>query len=90
MIGFLGATNKLHKFNEGALSGKWRFSNQWIKLGIYFYGNHPLKNIEIVGTIVSRVQYESRASYVVDDGTGVISATHWNYTKLFELGSLIK
>ncbi|KAM9325057.1 CST complex subunit STN1 [Gastrophryne carolinensis] len=45
--------------------------------GIFFYKNHPIKQVDLLGTVVSVKEKEAFYSYGVDDSTGVISCTCW-------------
>ncbi|XP_069836252.1 CST complex subunit STN1 [Dendropsophus ebraccatus] len=45
--------------------------------GIFFYNGHPIKQVDILGTVVSVREKEAFYSYGVDDSTGVINCTCW-------------
>ncbi|XP_075468658.1 CST complex subunit STN1 [Ascaphus truei] len=45
--------------------------------GIFFYKGHPIKQVEILGTVVHVREKEAFYNYGVDDSTGVISCTCW-------------
>ncbi|KAM3912887.1 CST complex subunit STN1 [Leptodactylus fuscus] len=45
--------------------------------GIFFYNGHPIRQVDILGTIVCVQEKEAFYSYGVDDSTGVISCTCW-------------
>ncbi|XP_040293159.1 CST complex subunit STN1 isoform X1 [Bufo bufo] len=45
--------------------------------GIFFYKGHPIKQVDILGTVVSVREKEAFYSYGVDDSTGVINCTCW-------------
>lgn len=47
----------------------------------YALFDHPVTRVEIVGTIVSRKEYEQRVIYVVDDATGTITVNEWLSTR---------
>ncbi|KAG8435320.1 hypothetical protein GDO86_013323 [Hymenochirus boettgeri] len=53
--------------------------------GIFFYKEHPIKQVDILGTVVYVREKENFHSYGVDDGTGVISCTCWKSTAPTEL-----
>ncbi|KAM4636219.1 CST complex subunit STN1 [Discoglossus pictus] len=48
--------------------------------GIFFYRGHPIKQVDILGTVVSVREKEAFYNYGVDDSTGVISCTCWKST----------
>ncbi|XP_053305818.1 CST complex subunit STN1 [Spea bombifrons] len=48
--------------------------------GIFFYKGHPIKQVDILGTVVCVREKENFYSYGVDDSTGVISCTCWKNT----------
>ncbi|XP_063290631.1 CST complex subunit STN1 [Pelobates fuscus] len=48
--------------------------------GIFFYKEHPIKQVDILGTIVSVREKDNFYSYGVDDSTGVITCTCWKRT----------
>ncbi|KAF6764139.1 hypothetical protein DFP72DRAFT_870857, partial [Ephemerocybe angulata] len=41
----------------------------------YWLGRVPCRNVQIVGVVVGVSQYESRSTYIVDDGTDVIECS---------------
>lgn len=45
--------------------------------GIFFYGTHPISRVDILGTVVQRLEKEKFYAFGVDDGTGVISCVYW-------------
>ncbi|XP_003218541.1 CST complex subunit STN1 isoform X2 [Anolis carolinensis] len=45
--------------------------------GIFFYNRHPIKQVDILGTLVLIKERNAFHTYGVDDGTGVISCTCW-------------
>nr|XP_060624320.1 CST complex subunit STN1 isoform X1 [Anolis sagrei ordinatus]XP_060624321.1 CST complex subunit STN1 isoform X1 [Anolis sagrei ordinatus]XP_060624322.1 CST complex subunit STN1 isoform X1 [Anolis sagrei ordinatus]XP_060624323.1 CST complex subunit STN1 isoform X1 [Anolis sagrei ordinatus] len=45
--------------------------------GIFFYNRHPVKQVDILGTVVLIKKRDAFHTYGVDDGTGVISCTCW-------------
>lgn len=45
--------------------------------GIFFYNDHPIKQVDILGTVVYVREKEAFYSYGVDDSTGVINCTCW-------------
>ncbi|KAG9470017.1 hypothetical protein GDO78_019123 [Eleutherodactylus coqui] len=45
--------------------------------GIFFYNGHPIKQVDILGTVVCVREKEAFYSYGVDDGSGVINCTCW-------------
>ncbi|XP_062987634.1 CST complex subunit STN1 isoform X3 [Elgaria multicarinata webbii] len=48
--------------------------------GIFFYNRHPIRQVDIVGTVVLMKERDAFYTYGVDDGTGVISCTCWKNT----------
>ncbi|XP_044294112.1 CST complex subunit STN1 isoform X2 [Varanus komodoensis] len=48
--------------------------------GIFFYNQHPIRQVDILGTVVLTKEQESFYIYGVDDGTGVISCMCWKNT----------
>ncbi|KAM8924406.1 CST complex subunit STN1 [Pelodytes ibericus] len=48
--------------------------------GIFFYNGHPIKQVDILGTVVFVREKDNFYNYGVDDGTGVISCTCWKST----------
>ncbi|XP_033005630.1 CST complex subunit STN1 [Lacerta agilis] len=45
--------------------------------GIFFYNRHPIRQVDILGTVVLIKERDALYIYGVDDGTGVISCTCW-------------
>lgn len=45
--------------------------------GIFFYKGHPIKQVDILGTVVCVKEKDAFYSYGVDDSTGVINCTCW-------------
>ncbi|XP_068954995.1 CST complex subunit STN1 isoform X4 [Petaurus breviceps papuanus] len=45
--------------------------------GVFFYNGHPIKQVDILGTVVGVRERESFFSYGVDDSTGVINCICW-------------
>ncbi|XP_027262871.1 CST complex subunit STN1 isoform X5 [Cricetulus griseus] len=45
--------------------------------GIYIYNGHPIRRVDILGTVISVRERETFYSYGVDDATGVINCTCW-------------
>ncbi|XP_068112820.1 CST complex subunit STN1 [Hyperolius riggenbachi] len=45
--------------------------------GIFLYKGHPIKQVDILGTIVCVKEKDAFYSYGVDDSTGVINCTCW-------------
>ncbi|XP_001368948.2 CST complex subunit STN1 isoform X1 [Monodelphis domestica] len=45
--------------------------------GVFFYNGHPIKQVDILGTVVGVKEKESFYSYGVDDSTGVINCICW-------------
>ncbi|XP_075830456.1 CST complex subunit STN1 isoform X1 [Microtus pennsylvanicus] len=45
--------------------------------GIYFYNGHPIRRVDIMGTVVGVREKDALYSYAVDDATGVINCTCW-------------
>uniref|UniRef100_H3D9I1 CST complex subunit STN1 n=1 Tax=Tetraodon nigroviridis TaxID=99883 RepID=H3D9I1_TETNG len=48
--------------------------------GIYFYNLHPIFNVDVLGTVVSKRERNDFFCYGVDDGTGVINCLCWKMT----------
>ncbi|KAE8590436.1 hypothetical protein XENTR_v10018066 [Xenopus tropicalis] len=55
--------------------------------GIFFYRGHPIKQVDVLGTVVFVREKENFYSYGVDDSTGVISCTCWKSTAPTEVSS---
>ncbi|XP_042312937.1 CST complex subunit STN1 isoform X4 [Sceloporus undulatus] len=45
--------------------------------GIFFYNRHPIKQVDILGTVVLIKERDAFHTYGVDDGTGVIRCICW-------------
>lgn len=45
--------------------------------GIFFYNRHPVRQVDILGTVVLAKERDAFHMYGVDDGTGVISCICW-------------
>ncbi|XP_074089882.1 CST complex subunit STN1 isoform X2 [Macrotis lagotis] len=45
--------------------------------GVFFYNGHPIKQVDVLGTVVGVRERESFYSYGVDDSTGVINCICW-------------
>ncbi|XP_057634491.1 CST complex subunit STN1 [Chionomys nivalis] len=45
--------------------------------GIYIYNGHPIRRVDIMGTVVGVREKDALYSYAVDDATGVINCTCW-------------
>ncbi|XP_051002706.1 CST complex subunit STN1 [Acomys russatus] len=45
--------------------------------GIYIYNGHPIRRVDIMGTVVSMQEKDAFYSYGVDDATGVIKCVCW-------------
>ncbi|CAO2585794.1 CST complex subunit STN1 [Lemmus lemmus] len=45
--------------------------------GIYFYNGHPIRRVDIMGTVIGVRERDAFYSYGVDDATGVINCTCW-------------
>ncbi|XP_063163190.1 CST complex subunit STN1 [Candoia aspera] len=45
--------------------------------GIFFYNKHPIRQVDIFGTVVLKKEKDAFYIYGVDDSTGVISCTCW-------------
>ncbi|XP_012396924.1 CST complex subunit STN1 isoform X2 [Sarcophilus harrisii] len=45
--------------------------------GLFFYNGHPIRQVDILGTVVGVRERESFYSYGVDDSTGVINCICW-------------
>uniref|UniRef100_A0A3B3CMV7 CST complex subunit STN1 n=1 Tax=Oryzias melastigma TaxID=30732 RepID=A0A3B3CMV7_ORYME len=51
--------------------------------GIYFYNNHPIYKVDVLGTVVYKRERDDFFCYGVDDGTGVINCLCWK-SELFK------
>lgn len=47
------------------------------KSGVFFYGNHPVLRVDLMGVIVKVIRRQHIIIYSVDDGTGVINCVYW-------------
>ncbi|XP_067393109.1 CST complex subunit STN1 [Emydura macquarii macquarii] len=45
--------------------------------GIFFYNGHPVRQVDVVGTVVLKKERDAFYSYGVDDSTGVINCICW-------------
>ncbi|XP_060097699.1 CST complex subunit STN1 [Heteronotia binoei] len=45
--------------------------------GIFFYNRHPIRQVDVLGTVVLTKERDAFHMYGVDDGTGVISCICW-------------
>ncbi|XP_074855322.1 CST complex subunit STN1 isoform X2 [Carettochelys insculpta] len=45
--------------------------------GIFFYNGHPVRQVDIIGTVVLTKERDAYYSYGVDDSTGVINCICW-------------
>uniref|UniRef100_A0A2K6FDX9 CST complex subunit STN1 n=1 Tax=Propithecus coquereli TaxID=379532 RepID=A0A2K6FDX9_PROCO len=45
--------------------------------GIFLYNGHPIKQVDILGTVIGTREKDTFYSYGVDDGTGVINCICW-------------
>ncbi|XP_020017392.1 CST complex subunit STN1 isoform X2 [Castor canadensis] len=45
--------------------------------GIFFYNGHPIKQVDILGTVIGVKERDAFYSYGVDDSTGVINCICW-------------
>ncbi|XP_069316464.1 CST complex subunit STN1 isoform X4 [Eulemur rufifrons] len=45
--------------------------------GIFFYNGHPIKQVDILGTVIGTREKDAFCGYGVDDGTGVINCICW-------------
>ncbi|XP_008843915.1 CST complex subunit STN1 isoform X2 [Nannospalax galili] len=45
--------------------------------GIFFYNGHPIKRVDVMGTVIGVREGEAFYSYGVDDATGVINCICW-------------
>lgn len=45
--------------------------------GVYFYNGHPIKQVDILGTVIGVRERDAFYSYGVDDSTGVINCICW-------------
>ncbi|XP_024145703.1 CST complex subunit STN1 isoform X2 [Oryzias melastigma] len=59
------------------------FCSRFIARGIYFYNNHPIYKVDVLGTVVYKRERDDFFCYGVDDGTGVINCLCWK-SELFK------
>ncbi|XP_077205755.1 CST complex subunit STN1 isoform X2 [Paroedura picta] len=45
--------------------------------GIFFYNRHPIRQVDVLGTVVLTKERDAFHTYGVDDGTGVINCICW-------------
>ncbi|XP_012626046.1 CST complex subunit STN1 isoform X2 [Microcebus murinus] len=45
--------------------------------GIFLYNGHPIKQVDVLGTVIGTREKDAFYSYGVDDGTGVINCICW-------------
>ncbi|NWZ11520.1 STN1 protein, partial [Agelaius phoeniceus] len=45
--------------------------------GIFFYNGHPIRQVDVVGTVVQKKERDAFYNYGVDDSTGVINCVCW-------------
>ncbi|XP_047558794.1 CST complex subunit STN1 isoform X6 [Lutra lutra] len=55
--------------------------------GVFFYKGHPIKQVEILGTVIGRREKDAFYSYGVDDSTGVINCICWKKSNNNEASS---
>ncbi|XP_034884494.1 CST complex subunit STN1 isoform X7 [Mirounga leonina] len=55
--------------------------------GVFFYNGHPIKQVEILGTVIGRKEKDAFYSYGVDDSTGVINCICWKKSNNTESSS---
>ncbi|KAL7845698.1 hypothetical protein AOLI_G00238900 [Acnodon oligacanthus] len=58
--------------------------------GIYFYKNHPLFQVDVLGTVVYKREREDFYCYGVDDSTGVINCLCWKDEKWRDQGDSVR
>ncbi|KAK9981386.1 hypothetical protein ABG768_000924 [Culter alburnus] len=58
--------------------------------GVYFYKNHPLFQVDVLGTVVYKRERDDFYCYGVDDSTGVINCLCWKDEKWKDQGEPIK
>ncbi|XP_072596010.1 CST complex subunit STN1 isoform X4 [Vulpes vulpes] len=54
---------------------------------VFFYNGHPIKQVEILGTVIGRREKDAFYSYGVDDSTGVINCICWKKSNNIESSS---
>ncbi|XP_058527430.1 CST complex subunit STN1 isoform X4 [Ochotona princeps] len=52
--------------------------------GVFFYNGHPIKQVDILGTVIEKREKDSFYSYGVDDSTGVINCICWKKSRSTE------
>ncbi|VFV24390.1 cst complex subunit stn1 [Lynx pardinus] len=57
--------------------------------GVFFYNGHPIKQVEILGTVIGRREKDTFYSYGVDDSTGVINCICWKKSNNTESSSAL-
>ncbi|XP_042816907.1 CST complex subunit STN1 isoform X4 [Panthera tigris] len=55
--------------------------------GVFFYNGHPIKQVEILGTVIGKREKDTFYSYGVDDSTGVINCICWKKSNNTESSS---
>ncbi|XP_042636769.1 CST complex subunit STN1 [Orycteropus afer afer] len=50
--------------------------------GIFFYNGHPVKQVDILGTVIGVRERDAFYSYGVDDSTGVINCICWKKSSM--------
>ncbi|XP_004402064.1 PREDICTED: CST complex subunit STN1 isoform X2 [Odobenus rosmarus divergens] len=55
--------------------------------GVFFYNGHPIKQVEILGTVIGRREKDAFFTYGVDDSTGVINCICWKKSNNTESSS---
>nr|XP_008268695.1 CST complex subunit STN1 isoform X1 [Oryctolagus cuniculus]XP_008268696.1 CST complex subunit STN1 isoform X1 [Oryctolagus cuniculus] len=55
--------------------------------GIFFYNGHPIKQVDILGTVIGVREKDTFYSYGVDDSTGVINCMCWKKSSNTESSS---
>ncbi|XP_039544300.1 CST complex subunit STN1 isoform X2 [Pimephales promelas] len=58
--------------------------------GVYFYKNHPLFQVDVLGTVVYKRERDDFYCYGVDDSTGVINCLCWKDEKWKDQGEPTK
>ncbi|XP_039727216.1 CST complex subunit STN1 isoform X1 [Pteropus medius] len=57
--------------------------------GIFFYNGHPIKQVDILGTVIGVRERDAFYSYGVDDSTGVINCMCWKKSNSTEPSSAV-
>ncbi|XP_058553660.1 CST complex subunit STN1 isoform X1 [Neofelis nebulosa] len=57
--------------------------------GVFFYNGHPIKQVEILGTVIGKREKDTFYSYGVDDSTGVINCICWKKSNNTESSSAL-